>query len=111
MASELHIRIVARRLLRELELHRLLVRVVTKPVPGKPLRGLREAISQNPEWYRELCRARASEAHPRKKRHDTAIKRAHVISGLQAIESGRVGKYHDLLRPLCERMANQGNYP
>jgi hypothetical protein len=70
--------------------------VVLSPAPSRnhPCQCVRTVQSRNPDWYRELCRARESAAHPRRNRFDTAIKRQHVITGLRRIAAGKPAGYH-----------------
>lgn len=48
------------------------------------INGLRVAVSQNPEWYRQLCETHAYRRRRRPKVR-TIIKRMHVIRTLRSI--------------------------
>lgn len=102
-SDDLRIRSAARRLRAELDAHRLTVALVPAPNPKHPGHRVRQVIDRNPVWYRALCQQRASLAHEPRGKHDTAIKRAHVLSGLDAIANGRTGCYHDLLMLVVNR--------
>lgn len=79
-----------------LELNNTFLEVIMVPAPVSKHCGhhVRRAVNQNPEWYRQLCMAVVSSAHPRRSRFDTAIKRQHVLAALLRIAAGKSSGYH-----------------
>ena len=92
-------------MLLELSENRLEVCLVPNRDPDKPERMLRAAVSQNPEWYRELCRLYPDTRPPGKykKKPRTIIKRRAVTRILSVMVSKgySVSKYAEYLRDVA----------
>lgn len=63
---------------------------------------VRAVFQQNPQWYQELCkRYEANRKKPRRSwKHDTRIKRRHILNILQRLANGESGfsRYEEPLR-------------
>lgn len=92
--------------LEDMQEQRLQVVLIPAPEPQHPTHMVRNAITQNPEWYRELCKT--YETHrtcPRKRKHpDTRLKRRNIIRILERLISvgSSSSKYTEDLLKIAE---------
>lgn len=97
----------------ELESNRLEVFLMPAPAPAFPGHQIRAVESQNPEWYRYLCRQYQSNRNSRKGKHkkhgDTKIKRRHILYILQHLADGKTvdSKYKKFLISIAKKMEEE----
>jgi len=99
---------IAKLMKRDLMTRRLRVTLIPSRIPEVAAAGgcIRQVEEDNPTWYRMLCKAfEANRTRPRRrKKHDTTIKRAHVIRALDELARGVVrSEYAQRLTPYLWR--------
>jgi hypothetical protein len=91
------------------ELERSRLTVALAPCErGRANNMIRAVDSKNPEWYRAFCRQYPSSRRRKRKKPDTAIKRANTLRALSELEQGEMKtEYAERLFPfVCEEYLN-----
>jgi hypothetical protein len=85
----------------DLERNRLEVKLAPAERANHRHHRVRVAVSTNPEWYQRICAQHAVQrARVRRIRHDTAIRREHVLRALRKIASASAPRQcTSLIRP------------